>query len=427
MERCYIPAARRAWTACQLGGRERDLGSQLLRREDGEAGIAHQTARGYHTHPHGGTKHDTILAKEYGRDHNGRVGLWRLCEGIGWVRPKRIRRNNRNAEVLYAGSSLNAYNDLHPLFGDTLVSPPQPDTPALPLECLLVIDSGFSHTTITPLYNGRPLQRAIRRLDFGGNHLTNLLKEIISVRYYDLHQDVKVVNDIKEDVCFVSQDFKTDLEKTWKGNIGRQETPQAGNEDEMQIDPPLSGTPDPSLKIDYILPNGFDLKRGFVRPHNPLASRANKRKQPNANPLLDENSMTLSSERFTVPEILFSPSDIGSTQPGIAETVIQSLSVLPPALQACFLSNILVVGGNAEMVGFVERVAAEVRGLARSEWVVRVRKMERPELSTWLGGARMAGNREVVRQWGVSREEYFEHGSAWVGRKFANGDSAAGK
>jgi len=51
--------------------------------------------------------------------------------------------------------------------------------------------------------------------------------------------------------------------------------------------------------------------------------------------------------------------------------------------------------------------------------------MEDPVTSTWLGGARMAGNREVVRQIGVSREEYFEHGSAWVGRRFANG--GAGK
>ena len=300
------------------------------------------------------------------------------------------------------------------------------------MECLLVIDSGFSHTTITPLYNGRALQRAVRRLDLGGKHLTNLLKEIISVRYFDLHQDVKVVNDIKEDVCFVSHDFKADLEMTWKGNIARQKgitkarqssPPENEETDTMDTDDPPDL--DSSLSLDYILPNGLDIKRGFSRPHNPLASRAHKRKAPASDPLSDEVSMTLSSERFTVPEILFSPSDIGSSQPSLPETIMQSLSVLPPALQACFLSNILVVGGNAKIPGFVGRVASEVRGLARSEWVVRVRKMEDPVTSTWLGGARMAGNREVVRQIGVSREEYFEHGSAWVGGRFANG--GAGK
>jgi actin-related protein 6 len=271
--------------------------------------------------------------------------------------------------------------------------------------------------------------------------LTNLLKEVISVRYFDLHQDVKVVNDIKEDVCFVSQDFKADMEKTWKGNIGRQKvaktrppTPpdnEASEEDAMEVDEvpnPLpasaSSDSDPTLSIDYILPDGLHIKRGFARPHNPLASRSNKNKRKihAAAPEADDYvSMTLNSERFTVPEILFSPSDTGSTQPGIAQCVMQSLAVLPPALQASMLSNILVVGGNAKMKGFVRRVQNEIRTLTPVEYVVRVRAMEDPVTSTWLGGARMAGNREVVRQIGVSRDEYFEHGSAWVGKRFATG------
>jgi actin-related protein 6 len=357
-------------------------------------------------------------------------------------------------DVPSPGPALNAYNDLHPLFGDTLVSPPPPNAPALPLECLLVIDSGFSHTIITPLYDGRPLQRAIRRLDFGGKHLTNLLKEVISVRYFDLHQDVKVVNDIKEDVCFVSQDFKADMEKTWKGNIGRQKavktkrprTPSDEDEDEddtsdedaMDTDDEAGDQPpdaEQTLSIDYILPDGLHIKRGFARPHNPLAARGsnkNKRKLHASGPESpaddDDNyvSMTLSSERFTVPEILFSPSDTGSTQPGLAVCVMQSLSVLPRALQASLLSNILVVGGNAKMPGFVQRVQREVRMQAPSEFVVRARKMEDPVTSAWLGGARMAGNREVVRRVGVSREEYFEHGSAWVGRRFGSGGGTSG-
>jgi actin-related protein 6 len=355
-------------------------------------------------------------------------------------------RNNRygglsGVDPCASGPSLNAYNDLHPLFGDTIASPAPPDVPALPLECLLVIDSGFSHTIVTPLYNGRPLQRAIRRLDFGGKHLTNLLKEVISVRYFDLHQDVKVVNDIKEDVCFVSQDFKADMEKTWKGNIGRQKvvktrppTPPDNDdseEDAMETDEvpnslpaPASSDLDPTLSIDYILPDGLHIKRGFARPHNPLASRSNKNKRKihAAAPEADDYvSMTLNSERFTVPEVLFSPSDTGSTQPGIAQCVMQSLAVLPPALQASMLSNILVVGGNVKMTGFLRRVQNEIRMLAPVEYVVRVRAMEDPVTSTWLGGARMAGNREVVRQIGVSKEEYFEHGSVWVGKRFATG------
>ncbi|KAF7510513.1 hypothetical protein GJ744_006359 [Endocarpon pusillum] len=338
------------------------------------------------------------------------------------------------------GQSLNAYNDLHPLFGETDRSPSL-DTPPRAQECLLVVDSGYSHTIITPLYNGVPVQRAIRRVDLGGKHLTNLLKEVVSLRYFDLHQDTKIVNDIKEDVCFVSPNYKMDMEQTWKGNTARWRKSEKSapptledngdNEGAMDVDKPSASSPpcpvpDPPGLIDYVLPDGFRIHRGFSRPHDPLTHRKQKRQgnEPSsASGVGDEISMTLGSERFSIPEILFTPSDIGSRQPGIAEAVMQSLSVLPPSLQATLLSNILVVGGNARMEGFVRRIQDELRMLAPVEYEVRVRAMEDPVTSTWLGGARMAGNREVVRKIGVSKEEYAEFGSGWVGRRF----SAAGR
>jgi actin-related protein 6 len=305
------------------------------------------------------------------------------------------------------------------------------------LECLLVIDSGYSHTTITPLYNGTVIQRAIRRIDLGGKHLTNLLKEVVSLRYFDLHQDTKIVNDIKEDVCFVSSNYSTDMEKTWKGNSATKRksgltSPDSlkddeKDKDEMEVDSPSSTSiqktdHNPAAMVDYVLPDGFRIFQGFSRPHDPLNR---KRQRPVAEDPTSaytpevEISMTLGSERFSIPEVLFTPSDIGSRQPGIPDAVMQSLSVLPPALQATLLSNILVVGGNARMKGFVHRIEQEVRMLAPTEYEVNVKTMDDPVTSTWLGGARMAANREVVRRIGVSKEEYAEFGSGWVGRRFA--------
>lgn len=288
------------------------------------------------------------------------------------------------------------------------------------MECLLVIDSGYFHTSITPTFNGRPLQRAIRRLDFGGKHITSLLKEVISVRHFDLHQDTKIVNDIKEDACFISCEFRSDMEKTWKGNKGRQKATNGanGHGDAMEVD----GKPSKAeIRVDYVLPDGIHLLRGFSRPHDPSASAARKRKL-NAGSQEAEVAMTLGNERFTIPEILFSPSDVGSKQPGLAECVMQSLAVLPPLVQATMLSNTLVVGGNANMPGFVERIQDELRARVKTDWAVRVRKMHDPIKSSWLGGARMASrHREIIREYGVTREEYLEHGSAWVARRFLSG------
>lgn len=279
-----------------------------------------------------------------------------------------------------------------------------------------------------PLFNGRALHRAIRRLDFGGKHLTNLLKEVVSVRHFDLHQDTKIVNDIKEDVCCVSKDFKGDLEKTWKGNKSRQkDKPVKDKDGDLDMNDKLNGD---EVRVDYILPDGVHLLRGFSRPHDATIVAAKRRKQAalsNA-PLHDsEISMTLGNERFSVPEILFSPSDIGSKQPGLPDIVLQSLSVLPPLVQATMLSNVLVVGGNANIPGLAQRLESELRSRIKTEWQVRVRTTKDPITSTWLGGARMANKfPSVVREYGVTREEYLEHGSAWTARRFLNGGSGKG-
>ncbi|KIW43667.1 uncharacterized protein PV06_04746 [Exophiala oligosperma] len=321
------------------------------------------------------------------------------------------------------GPSLNAYNDLHSLFEEAPA--PTPDTLAPPpMECLMVIDAGYSHTIITPLYKGRPLHRAIRRLDFGGKHLTNLLKEMISVRHFDLHQDTKIVNDIKEEVCYVSKDFRGDLEKTWKGNKGRSTPAPVKVRDGDDVDSMDVDEQDEEVRVDYVLPDGTHLLKGFSRPHDPTPAAKKRKRAALAGASIDsEITMTLGNERFAVPEILMSPSDIGSKQPGIPDIVMQSLSVLPPLVQATMLSNVLVVGGCAKIPGFVERIEAELRAKVKTEWEVRVRKMKDPVTSTWLGGARMASRLpSVVREYGITKEEYWEHGSAWATRRFTYGD-----
>src|SRR5467141_3419340 len=98
--------------------------------------------------------------------------------------------------TMYIGPALNAWIDVHAIFGDQ--SAQTSDSAATPVECLLVVDSGYSHTTITPVYMGRPLQRAIRRLELGGKHLRNYIKEIVSMRQYNMVDETYIINDVKE-------------------------------------------------------------------------------------------------------------------------------------------------------------------------------------------------------------------------------------
>ena len=384
--------------------------------------------------------------------------------------------------VRIIGQALNAYNDLHTLFGDTsnpditststLFSPPQPH------ECLLVIDSGFSNTTITPCYRGRPIQRAIRRLDFGGKHLTNLLREVVSVRHADLSQDLKVVNDLKEDVCFVSQDFEGDMERSWvrakvpkrlgderraqkrelTGEDGDRGDREDGSEhdqddegdegdyDAMDVDD-HNGRPNGErqnirnrrgLVVDYILPDFVTRMRGAVaQTYSSISTHTLAQRQrrlhgklgANGNGIVKthgaestENILTLGNETFTTPEIVFRPLVLDSSQPGLTLTILQSLATIPPALQATFLSNVLCVGGTASLPGFTQRLQTDLRASVRDDWPVRVRKMADPVTGTWLGGVRCSWDRTetgVVRRFGVTREMYEEDGWVRCARKFA--------
>ena len=80
-----------------------------------------------------------------------------------------------------------------------------------PPACHLVVDSGFSFTTIVPFFNGFPLRHASTRIDVGGKLLTNLLAENLSYKEINLRGETHLVNHIKESTCFVSSDFPADM------------------------------------------------------------------------------------------------------------------------------------------------------------------------------------------------------------------------
>jgi actin-related protein len=48
-------------------------------------------------------------------------------------------------------------------------------------------------------------------LDVGGKLLTNYLKEILSFRHLDLKNSDRLIKQIKEDLCFVSQNLMQDM------------------------------------------------------------------------------------------------------------------------------------------------------------------------------------------------------------------------
>ena len=269
---------------------------------------------------------------------------------------------------------------------------------------MLLIDSGYSHTTVTPLIQGRPLQSAIRRLDIGGKLLTNHLTRLLSLRQYDMRNDTYLVNEIKEACCYVSSDFKCDMERTWKGPRG----------DRRPVFANAGG-----IAKDYVLPDYHARSKGYVRDHDPEQAGKLKKLQTGKAADAAEDILTLRNERFTVPELLFNPVDIGLRQSGLAQLIMESLSELPFGLWPGFLANIIVVGGNANIEGFILRLQMEIRSLAPAECIVRVARPVDPIVATWNGGAELAKDTDRLAKMSVTKQEYDEHGGSWVARKFA--------
>ena len=71
--------------------------------------------------------------------------------------------------------------------------------------------------------------------------------------------------------------------------------------------------------------------------------------------------LRMNNERFSVPEILFYPNDIGINQMGISEALLSVIQGFPETMQPHFCKNIILMGGNAKMPGFRERLEKDIR------------------------------------------------------------------
>ncbi|KAK7793356.1 hypothetical protein R5R35_008508 [Gryllus longicercus] len=241
--------------------------------------------------------------------------------------------------------------------------------------CCLLVDVGYSFTHIVPYIKGKKLKNGIRRIDIGGKVLTNHLKEITSYRQLHVMDETYVMNQVKEDACFVSLDFYKDMKIAQKR--GKENT----------------------IVRDYVLPDYTSIRRGYVK--DPAVAPSGEDG--------DQQTLRLNNERFTVPELLFNPSDVGITQMGIVEAIVDSLSVCPAETHPHLYRNIMLVGGSTLFPGFRDRVCKEVRTLAPCDFDVNVTLAKNPITYSWNGGRLLTQDPEFSSRL-VSKDEYEDHG-----------------
>ena len=242
--------------------------------------------------------------------------------------------------------------------------------------CCVVVDSGYSFTHVVPFYKGKAILEAVLRIDIGGKVLTNHLKEITSYRQLHVLDETYVINQVKEDVCYVAMDLYKDMDIAKRKGSGN------------------------TILQEYVLPNFSHIRRGYV-------------KGPDVKPVegFEEQILKLGNERFSVPEILFHPSDIGIEQMGLPEAIVHSVSLTPKEMHHQFFANIVLTGGNAFFKGYKERMAQEVRKLVPDLFTVCIYLPDNPVTFAWTGASHWRNNKDYNNSMSkVTTEEYKEYG-----------------
>ena len=126
-------------------------------------------------------------------------------------------------------------------------------------------------------------------------------------------EETSIINQVKEECCYVSQDVYGDL------NICKK--PYQQN----------------TIIQEYVLPDYINTSRGHIRPKQEKSSRQSaaagggarrdQKRQEDA-----EQILTMNNERFMIPEILMHPSDIGIQQAGLSEAITQSVNACEPGI-----------------------------------------------------------------------------------------------
>ncbi|KPI85336.1 putative actin-like protein [Leptomonas seymouri] len=280
----------------------------------------------------------------------------------------------------------------------------------------IVVDVGFSCTTIVPYIDFLPVVSSAIRLDIGGKLLTNRLKEFLSYFQVNVMEDTWLINYVRERCCVVAL-------QPWKSLQRYAAMGKGKSREKLQAALAQGGSPPKRSNTSAIAPattTTTTTGRRGVRPTatsdgNSSSSRSTDNEEATENagvlpitadaadtpvryylptipallplgvleaelPLrlpkttaVDSTALQhllLCQERFLIPELLFTPGDVGLDQHGLSQAITESifqrglLQHVVTLLRPQLLKRVCLYGGVADTPLLCARLHNEVRAVS---------------------------------------------------------------
>lgn len=224
----------------------------------------------------------------------------------------------------------------------------------------IVCDSGDGVTHTVPIYEGFSLPHAVGRIQLAGRDLTQFMAKLLTEGGHNFVStaELEIVRDCKEKTCFVALDYEAAMKEAQNSTVH-----------DMQ----------------YELPDG--------------------------------KTITVGSQRFRTPELLFKPLELGGKEyESMQSLTFNSIQDSDMDVRRDLYQNIILSGGTTMFKGIGERLMKEIEERAPSSVSVKVVASPDRRFAVWRGGSTLTSLSTFASMW-ITKEDYEEHGAGIVHRK----------